>query len=257
MTYGLRFLEKVDKAQTYDEIRAVLTSVPLVYSARGLGYLLSYPLDWRTLGLRPSAAVEMFPADDMEVVSKDLCLRACEKYCERMGAEKPWFLLGPGGDPDPSRAVTVQRLYLDSTERYPYRMWHLAMEPFQLRHCHYSNRLPLLRLCGYLLWDGCGDSVNMDTMGEGMTYLQDIAGNHVSEMYLRAVQKHVSWRARADIYMDGGRGYWSEDGVHRIEWTGERVDSEVVKRLAKTYTDLTIPELPHKASDEDSASETE
>lgn len=149
----------------------------------------------------------------------------------------------------------LRHLKVDDSTRFPCQAWKIAHRRLDIRKSVYNTDMRCVRLSGYVLWDEPESEAYLFGLMEHLIPAMVVANRTLlSETDRIENLRNASWQARLDIYQQGGRGYWSEDGVHDIEWTEEKVDYHTVLRLKKDRRDMTIPQEPDEANDSDSSS---
>lgn len=239
-------MHRVHAAKQYDEIREALNSKPLAYSTRGIGSVLAFSCNWRDPELGPFVLVGTVGRDDLWNFAKRQYLQVWKLYCERMNAVFPLDdeFKRQGSSIGQLSHIGIRIHQIDTPSQYPFQIWYQAHEQMGVEDCNYCGDLCFLRLCGYVFWDEPENEIDDRRMDEQIEHLQNISGIHSSELRRHESKETESWAARVEIYKKGGRGYWSEDGMDRIEWTGEFVDEDGVGKLRNDFIDVTIPKEP-------------
>lgn len=210
--------------------------------------------------LSPTAPTGAAATEALGRIVPRLTMLAFTRYCKRMELELPRcdecekqgrVISHPhASDPKPKD--------VDCVWRFPFRIWRLACQAIPLQDTGYNHTLHLVRLTGYVLWEQCEYNVDGARVGEELVHLQHLNEMHSSERAIHAIDQRNSWKERTEIYKQGGRGYWSEDGVNEIEWTNIKVGYDGIERLRKSRKDMTIPKEPkEERGDEESTVEAE
>lgn len=99
-------------------------------------------------------------------------------------------------------------------------IWFAAHKDSFLHSVVFQPRNSHLRRCGYVMWDAPEKPIE----GGLSARLREARRQSLIDLIevARAEdQMRRSWRERAEIYKQGGRGYWSEGDLSRIVWNEE------------------------------------
>jgi hypothetical protein len=108
----------------------------------------------------------------------------------------------------------------DTVRSGPFRVWFAAHEDERLHSVVYQPINLHLRRCGYVMWDAPEKPID-----DGLT--ARLRESHrqglIDLMKLTKAEDQMrrSWEERAEIYKQGGRGYWSEGDLSQIVWNEE------------------------------------
>ncbi|KAL2132998.1 hypothetical protein VTI74DRAFT_3036 [Chaetomium olivicolor] len=188
--YGLDFLHKLDQIKTYHQRRELFRSKHQLGQA---------PRTKHMLGSRfanGSIDVMGFIWDEMADWIRD----------GDYASVSNWW---PNNGPDVYGSA-------------PFRMWYEGQKPLRQPDVINYDLHSLLRRCGYVLWDHPPETAPLsdeelqerftEAMRQGM--LEWFSRN----VGIKKVNMENSWKERADIYKEGGRGYWSEGDLSRVTW---------------------------------------
>lgn len=109
---------------------------------------------------------------------------------------------------------------VDGLDSAPFRLWLQAHSGLCTREIAYWPENLYLRKCGYVMWDiplAGADDLNFDE--EMCQWIRDGQRQALIETIERQRgqdQMRRSWKERAAIYEELGRGYWNTDGLHEI-----------------------------------------
>lgn len=248
--YGLRFLQRLDTTSQYDDVRKILQDKGMPYSTSGLNDYLEHCIDWTIFGLRTATNTGQFTDKGLRRMARQLRYRTWKLYCKRMDAKfsdpknhSKGSKSTEGSDASCSgERVHLQHEDLDDSPHFPCQAWRIAHHRKDIRHSVHRKDMRLIRLGGYVLWDEPESDFHLfELMGHLIRGIAVVDRTMASERRHIDARRQATWAARLDIYKQGGRGFWSDDGINVIEWTEENIDDDGIEKLRRDRRDMTIP----------------
>ncbi|KAG8156475.1 hypothetical protein KVR01_013709 [Diaporthe batatas] len=186
LSYGLHFLFRVDRAEGYEQRLQLLKS-------KGLPHTSSF------------LAAHLHRAPP-----QDVC-RCCPPGKYLLG-DRRW-----------TRQEIESELRArdtdgpDDLDSGPFDIWWYVHKHSFVQESVFQGENSLLRHYGYVMWDVPRTFDRGEVRSRVRAARRQAVADH-DEVEKGRGQMERSWRERAAVYEDGGRGYWSEADLSRINW---------------------------------------
>lgn len=194
LAYGLHFLFRIDRAEGYEQRLQLLKS-------KGLPYTSSF-------------LAAQFPRAPPQHVCG-----CCPPGLYRLGVRRRW-----------TREEVESNLRArdtdgpDDLDSGPFGVWWCVHKGSFIQETVFQNENSHLRRCGYVMWDVPRIFEKKEVRSRVHAARRQAITDH-EEPEKGRDQMERSWRERAAIFEDGGRGYWSADDLSHITWARKNQDA--------------------------------